>query len=186
MQASIDVDGVGFVLTTRQRNHIHRAEHGNGKQRDGQLGADGDGLEAQELRATGRVHMAPVAAGEGNKASKTEATREWVRNMGPMLGNTNVLQQRSQGIVIWAVNPAGHMRPYTRGGRYREDCKLPLAAALIESDIADIVCLPEAHVDAAAVREARLYVAKECMTGTEEGLTATCDGGVSLGPAEVL
>ena len=95
-------------------NRLCRAMHGNGPPTRDQLGADGDGLEAEELLASGRVHVAPVAAKTvtaGAAAWGGRVTARQVSEQMGLLGNTNVLDRTPGGIVILAVNPGGHTCP---------------------------------------------------------------------------
>ena len=55
-------------------------------------------------------------------------------------------------IIAWLVNPGGRMRPYDKTGHCVQECRLPAANALIESGVADIVALPEAHIDTEGAR----------------------------------
>ena len=172
---------MNWEMTAVERARLCRAMHGNGGTGEGstadgsegsvrdswrQLGADG--LEAEELLTSGRVHVAPVAMGaeEGRDTwGKGMSATHVQRTMG-LLGNENVLQREPGDLVAWLVNPAGSMRPYSRAGRWEPKCRLPTAAALIDSGVADIVVLPEAHVDGEAARAAGKYVALECNAGT--------------------
>lgn len=102
---------------------------------------------------------APAGANlEGWDATLT--ADEFKAQMG-LVGDQTVLERsHDHGLVLCLVNPAGHMVPYRTGGAPERECRLPYAAALVESGVVDMAVLPEAHVDASGARTVRTYVAK--------------------------
>ena len=128
----------------------------------GRLG-DADGTEADILEGRGLIKMAPWAGQAGDASDgwgQTVDAAEVERRMGPLLGNVNALRRPSRrSLLVWLVNPHGGMTPYGPGGRYRHECRLSQAAALVAGGVADVVVLPEAHVDADGERKASKWVA---------------------------
>ena len=82
-------------------------------------------------------------------------THSAVEQMGPLIGNVNVLERKQ---LPKPVNPAGKTIPYGVGGRIDQSCRLLYAAAWVASGVADLVAMPEAHVDANGVRKSRQWV----------------------------
>ena len=139
---------------------------------DAQLGADGDGQEAAELRACGHVHIAPVdadvAAGEGGGWSGAVTAESVVQQMGGLIGNGNVLTREPGDLVIWLVNPSGGTTPYDRGGKYQHQhgCRLATGAPIVEKGVADIMLFVEAHATADGARAAAKYIKRHCEKGS--------------------
>ena len=72
------------------------------------------------------------------------------------------------------ANPAGDMDPYTEGRKVKSTSRLPTAAELVRSGVADIVVLPEAHCDSRTKSNAASFVAEK-YKGSVELLAASIE-----------
>ena len=90
-------------------------------------------------------------------------TADYVLNALQWQGDSDVLHrsQKGTGLTVITVNPRGRINPYKANQKGESDpelCRLPEHVALVESGLAEIVILPEAHIDEAAARNVRTYL----------------------------